>query len=62
MEQSGCGCSTVDIQRMELIVMQKLEFNLVRSAPLDFLRIVSPGCTIAELMLFTLIVSHAGHH
>ncbi|XP_065885608.1 cyclin-I-like [Dysidea avara] len=50
VEQSGCGCSTVDIQRMELIVMQKLEFNLVRSAPLDFLRIFHTLATINRML------------
>ena len=62
VEQSGCGCSAVDIQRMELIVMQKLDFNLVRSAPLDFLRIVSLAHNVAVFMRLILIVSHVGYY
>lgn len=61
MKESGCGCSCVDIQRMELIVMQKLEFDLVRTAPLEFLQIVS-GIPLGGGSMFPLIVSHTGYY
>lgn len=41
VEQYECSCSQTDIQRMELIVMQKLEFRITPVTPLDFLKIVS---------------------
>ena len=63
VKESGCGCNCIDIQRMELIVMQKLEFDLVRAAPLEFLQIVS-GLFLAPRggSMFPLIVSHAGYY
>jgi len=41
VHQYECACSGRDIQRMELIVMQKLEFRLSTATPLDFLETVS---------------------
>ena len=61
VQESGCGCSTVDIQRMELIVMQKLEFNLVRAAPLEFLQIVSDVICLKVIDTCPLLVSHVGN-
>lgn len=34
----GCACSQADIQRMELLIMKKLEFRLSTVTPLDFLK------------------------
>ena len=64
VKESGCGCSCVDIQRMELIVMQKLDFDLVRAAPLEFLQIVSDIFSDRNLVVsvFLLIVSHASYY
>lgn len=50
VKESGCGCSCVDIQRMELIVMQKLDFDLVRTAPLEFLQIFHTLATINRML------------
>lgn len=36
----GCEFSQRDIQRMELIVMQKLDFKLTNYTPHDFLKMV----------------------
>ena len=41
VDQYECECTQTDIQRMELVIMQKLEFNLTTVTPLDFLKIVS---------------------
>ena len=41
MDQYGCECNRRDIQRMELIVMHKLEFDLNRPTAQDFLKSVS---------------------
>lgn len=55
VQESGCGCSSVDIQRMELIVMQKLDFNLVRAAPLEFLQIVSNHSDVVAYVMWYLV-------
>ncbi len=41
----GCQFSQRDIQRMELIVMQKLDFKLTNYTPHDFLKMVGQLCT-----------------
>ena len=38
IDKYGCECSRRDIQRMELIIMQKLEFHLSRPTIEDFIR------------------------
>lgn len=45
VDQYGCECNRRDIQRMELIVMHKLEFDLSRPTAQDFLKSVSIICT-----------------
>ena len=47
---------------MELIVMQKLEFNLVRATPLEFLQIVSDVIYLHTINICPLTVSHVGNN
>ena len=37
LERYGCDWSRRDIQRMELVIMQQLEFHLSRPTVLDFI-------------------------
>ena len=41
LQNYNCEFSDRDIHRMELIVMQKLDFKLTHHTPYDFLKIVS---------------------
>lgn len=41
VEGYGCEFTQRDVQRMELIIMQKLDFKLTSYTSLDFLKIVS---------------------
>ena len=41
VDKYGCECTKKDIQKMELIIMQKLEYQLTRPTIQDFIKTVS---------------------
>ena len=45
----SCAFTPRDIHRMELIIIQKLDFKITTNTPYDFLKIVSPPRCIEAL-------------